>query len=91
MVRQIRRSRDLSTVKMPKATDTSSGSSTREDSCPGNADTGYAHSLRQEERALDPRVLLHQRGLTATYLRLLEAHIVNVGTAVFLPLHNSGG
>ena len=32
-------------------------------------------------------MLLHQRGLTATYLRLPEACIVNVGTAVCLPPH----
>lgn len=30
-------------------------------------------------------MLLHQRGLTATYLHLLEAHIVNVGTTALLP------
>ena len=32
-------------------------------------------------------MLLHQRGLTATYLCLLEAYIVNVGTAWRLPIH----
>lgn len=36
-------------------------------------------------RGLNPRVLLHQRGLRATYLHLHEAHIVNVGTAATLP------
>jgi hypothetical protein len=92
MVRQISRNRGLYTAKMAKAIDTPSGFSTWEGSRPGNAmHVGYVQSLRHQERTLNPRVLLHQRGLTMTYIRLLEAHRVNVGTAVFLPPHTSGG
>jgi hypothetical protein len=43
------------------------------------------------KRTLNPWVLLHQRSLTATYLRPLEALVVNVGTAVRLPPHARGG
>ena len=48
---------------------------------------GYGHSLRQQERPPNPKVLLHQRGLTVTYVRLSEAPHENVGTAPTLPHH----
>jgi len=49
---------------------------------------GYGRSLRQQERPPNPRVLLHQRGLTVTYVRLSEAPLRNVGTAPTLPHHH---
>ena len=66
MVRQIRRSCGLSTAKMAKATETPSGSSTQGEIAWEALAVGSVQSLRHEERTLDPRVLLHQRGLTDT-------------------------
>lgn len=65
MVRQISQSRGFYTTKVTKATDTSSGFNTWGGQLPRER-IGYVQSLRQEERTLNPRVLLHQRGLTAT-------------------------
>jgi hypothetical protein len=54
--------------------------------CSRNADHLARFPLYDKmERTLYPRVLLHQRGLTVIYLRLMKAQRVNVGTAVFLP------
>ena len=66
MVSQLRQNCGLYTAKMAKATETPSGSSTQGEIAWESLAVGEVQSLRQEERTLDPRMLLHQRGLTDT-------------------------
>ena len=66
MVSQIRRSCGLYTAKVAKATETPSGFRTGIEVVPETLRIGKVQSPRQMERTRNPRVLLHQRGLTAT-------------------------
>ena len=66
MVRPLSRNRDLYTAKVAKATETPSGFRTGIEVVPETLRIGKVQSPRQMERTRNPRVLLHQRGLTAT-------------------------